>query len=212
MAIAMAVALVARRRSTPSRKYVGADGGRRERFRRGFLIDTFRVLLVLLDRIHSQILFLDLRQVVAIEIGHGQLPEDVIDDRRGHLDPVVQLDRPVRLEAGKDKGFDELLQRHAMLKPERDGDGEAVHEAAEGGPFLMHVQEDFAAGTVLVFTRAEIELMPPDDGFLRIPIASARERPAFRQVPHQHSLCDFFRHRQHFRRGFNRLAAVRRGG
>jgi hypothetical protein len=80
----------------------------------------------------------------AAEIGDGQLAEHVVEDRGGVLDRVVALHHAGRLEAGEGEGLDIFLQRHAVLQAERDGDGEVVHHRAEGGAFLVHVDEDLA--------------------------------------------------------------------
>src|SRR5580765_4052106 len=114
--ISMAIALMARYRPASRGKHFGTDRGRSQRFRSGFLLDTFRILLVHFDGVHSKILFLDLCQVIAVKIGHGKLPEYIIDDRCGHFDTIVQFDRPIRLETGKHERFDELLQWNAMLE------------------------------------------------------------------------------------------------
>src|SRR5205823_10258653 len=76
-------------------------------------------------RVASKVLFGDVGEIGAAEIGDGQLAEDVVDDRGGHLDAVVALDHAVGLEAGEDEGVHELLERHAVLESQRDGDGEA---------------------------------------------------------------------------------------
>ena len=77
-------------------------------------------------------------------------------------------DHAVRLEAREQEGVDEFFQRHAVLQAERDGDGEAVGHAAEGGAFLVHVDEDFAERAVLVFAGAQIDLVVADAGLLRV--------------------------------------------
>jgi hypothetical protein len=56
----------------------------------------------------------------------------------------------------KVKASTNFLERHAVLQAERDGDGEVVHQAAEGGAFLVHVDEDLAERAVLVFAGAQV--------------------------------------------------------
>src|SRR6185436_10918682 len=88
------------------------------------------------DAVGLQVGRLDVCQVVAGKIGDRQLAEDVVEDRRRHLDRVVAFDHPRWLEAGEGEGLDELLERYAVLQADRDGDGEVVHDTAEGGAFL----------------------------------------------------------------------------
>ena len=113
----------------------------------------------------------DVGEVVAAEIGDGQLAEDVVEDRGGVLDGVVALHQAGRLEAREGEGVDVLLERHAVLQAERDGDGEVVHQRAEGGAFLVHVDEDLAEPPVLVLAGAEIDLVAADGGLLRVALA-----------------------------------------
>ncbi len=80
----------------------------------------------------------------------------------------LPCDDAVRLEAREQEGVHVLLQRHAVLQAERDGDGEAVGHAAEGGAFLVHVEEDLAEGAVLVFAGAQVDLVVADAGLLRV--------------------------------------------
>src|SRR3546814_19281139 len=60
----------------------------------------------------------------------------------------------------------------SVLQADRDGDGEVVHQAAEGGAFLVHVQEDLAEFAVLVLAGAQIDLVAADGGLLRIALAA----------------------------------------
>ena len=113
----------------------------------------------------AQVLRLDVSQIMPVQIGDGQFAEDVVDDRGRHLDVRVALDHAVRLEAREQERIHELFQRHAMLQPERDGDGETVGHAAEGGPFLVHVEEDLAERAVLVLAGAQIILWLPMRAF-----------------------------------------------
>ena len=73
--------------------------------------------------------------------------EDVIHDGLGVAD--VGVAGPAGgLEAGVGELFAEDAQGHAVLEGERDGGGEGVHEAGDGGAFLGHADEDLARGAV----------------------------------------------------------------
>ena len=86
----------------------------------------------------------------------------------------LPCDDAVGLEAGEDEGVDELLERHAVLQAERDGDREAVHQAAEGRALLVHVDEDLAERAVLVLAGAQVDLVAADDRLLRVAAAALR--------------------------------------
>src|SRR6185295_20270783 len=76
--VSVTVAMLSIAVSTPW-KEVGADRRRRQGLRIGrFTVRTFRILVVSLDRIHSQIFRNHLSQIVTTQIGNGQLPEDVV--------------------------------------------------------------------------------------------------------------------------------------
>src|SRR5437867_7479984 len=142
-------------------------------------IHTLRILRILLDGIHSQIIIHHLLQIVTTQVGDGQLAEDVINDRGGHLDVIIEFDRPVRLEPREQERFHELFQRHTMLEPQRDRDREAVHQAAEGRALLVHVQEDLPQRPVGILTRPEVELVTADNSFLRVAEPPFRHAPSF---------------------------------
>ena len=131
---------------------------------------------------------------MAPQVGDGQLAEDVINDRGGHLDVIIEFDRPVRLEPREQERFHELFQRHTMLEPQRDRDREAVHQAAEGRALLVHVQEDLPQRPVGILTRPEVELVTADNSFLRVAEPPFRHAPSFGQVTDHHSLGYVFRH------------------
>ena len=101
---------------------------------------------------------------------------------------VVALDHAVGLEAREDEGVHELLERHAVLEPERDGDGEAVHEAAEGRAFLVHVEEDLAQRAVLVLAGAEVDLVAAHHRLLRVAGAAIGQPMPLAQVLGHHPL------------------------
>src|SRR3546814_2555537 len=81
-----------------------------------------------------------------------------------HLDGVVAVHHARGFETRESVGLDVLFKRHAVLQADRDGDGEVVHQAAEGGAFLVHVDEDLADRAVLVFAGAQVDLVAADDG------------------------------------------------
>ena len=111
-------------------------------------------------------------QIGAAQIGDTQFAENIIQHAGGVLDRVIADDQAGGLEAGEGEGLDEFLQRHAILQAHRDGDGEIVHQAAEGGAFLVHVDEDLAQPAILIFAGMEIDLVAADDGFLGIAFAA----------------------------------------
>ena len=98
-----------------------------------------------------------------------------------YLDRVVALHEAGRLEAGEGEGLDIFLERHAVLQAERDGDGEVVHQRAEGGAFLVHVDEDLAEPAVVVFAGAQIDLVAADDGLLGVALAAVGQLLALAQ-------------------------------
>jgi hypothetical protein len=58
------------------------------------------------------------------------------------------------------------------LQADRDGDGEIVHQRAEGGAFLVHVDEDLAQLAILELAGVQIDLVAADRGFLDIALAA----------------------------------------
>ena len=70
--------------------------------------------------------------------------------------------RALGLESREGEAVHELLERNAVLEAQRNGDGEAVHQRAEGGALLVHVDEDLAQRAVLVFAGAQVDLLPAD--------------------------------------------------
>jgi hypothetical protein len=48
------------------------------------------------------------------------------------------------------------------LQADRDRDGEVVHQRAEGGAFLVHVDEDLAELAIVEFTGVEVNLVTAD--------------------------------------------------
>lgn len=138
-----------------------------------FLVVVLGDLAGLAYRVAVEILRLDLHEVGAAEVGEGELAEDVVDDRGGHLDVVVALGRAVGLEAGEDEGFRELFEGDAVLEAEGDRDGEAVHQRPEGGAFAVHVDEDLTERAVLELTRSEVDLVAADASLLGVAFSSS---------------------------------------
>lgn len=143
-----------------------------------FLFVVFGDLVGFADGVAVEVFGLHLDEVGAAQVGQRELAEDVVDDRGRHLDVGVALDRAVRLEAGEDEGFRELLKRHAVLEAEGDRDGEAVHQRPEGGAFAVHVDEDLAEGAVLELAGSEVDLVAADSGLLGIALSTTREGAA----------------------------------
>ena len=187
------------------------DGRLRQCIKVRLFFEAFGIHVVFLHRIHAQIFLLHLRQVIPVEIRDGQFTEDIIDDRGRHFDSIVQFHGTVRLEPGKDKRLNEFFQRHAVLKSKRDGDRKTIHEASERRPFLVHVQKDFSDRPILIFTGAQVQLMSPDNGLLRVSASSTRERAALGEIPNEHPFGDFLRHPHHAGGRLHGLSTVRRG-
>ena len=87
----------------------------------------------------------------------------------------LPTDHAGRLELGEGEGLDILVERHAVLQAERDGDGEVVHHRAEGGALLVHVDEDLAEAAVVELAGAEIDLVAADDRLLGVALAAVRQ-------------------------------------
>jgi len=104
-------------------------------------------------------------EVVAAEIGDRELAEHVVEQRGRVLDGVVALHEAGGLEAGEGEGLHELFERHAELQAQRNRDREVVHQRAEGGALLVHVDEDFAEPAVLVFAGAQVDLVAATTAF-----------------------------------------------
>ncbi len=136
-----------------------------------------------------------MREVMAAEIGHGEFAEHVVEDRRRVLDRVVALDHAGRLELCEGEGFHIFLQRHTVLKTQRDGDGEVVHHRPEGRAFLVHIDEDFAKAAVTEFAGAQIHLVPADDSLLGVALATVRQLFAVTDNTLDDALDDLFRDR-----------------
>ena len=91
-------------------------------------------------------------------------------------------------------------------RPSEIGDGEIVHHGAEGGAFLVHVDEDLAEAPVLVFAGAQIDLVAADDRLLGVALAAVRQLLALADALDD-ALDDLFGHRR--RAGRRRLGDER---
>ncbi|CCC97391.1 protein of unknown function [Azospirillum baldaniorum] len=133
------------------------------------------LLVAAADREGHQILRRGVRQIGAAQVGDGDLAEDVVDDRGRHLDGVVAGHHARRLKAGEGEGLHELFQRHAVLQADRHRDGEVVHQRAEGGALLVHVDEDLADAAVLILAGAQVDLVAADGRLLGVALAAVRQ-------------------------------------
>src|SRR5690606_29104789 len=104
----------------------------------------------------------------------GQFAEHIVEDRGRVLDAIIAHDHAGRLEAGEGEGLHEFVQRHAILKADRDGDGKVVHHRTEGGAFLVHVDEDFAQTSIGIFAGVDIDLVATNDSLLGVTLAAVR--------------------------------------
>ncbi len=118
-----------------------------------------------------EILRLDLPELVSVQVGDGQIPEDIVQDAGRHLDVVVPLNHAVGLEAGEGKGVDVFFQGYPVLKAEGYGDGEGIQDASKGRPFLVHVQEDLSEAPIVVFAGSEEYRMAGDLRLLGIALS-----------------------------------------
>ena len=126
---------------------------------------------------------LDVGEVATAQIGNCNLAKNIVEDRGRHLDCVVARDQTRRLKPGEGKGLDKFLQGHAVLQANRYGNREVIHQAAEGGTFLVHIDKYFAQGTVVVFSGSQINLVAADDGLLRVTSPTLRQAAPFGDAP-----------------------------
>ena len=97
------------------------------------------------------------------------------------------------------------------MQADRNGDGEIVHQAAEGGAFLVHVDEDLAQPAVFIFAGVQIDLVAADDGLLGIALAAMGQAFALVAAHLDHPLDDPFDDRLdalHRRLGEERLDGI----
>ena len=118
---------------------------------------------------------IDLRQIRAAEIGHGEFAEDVVEDRGGVADGVVAAHFAGRLKAREQERVDIFFERHAILQADRNRNREIVHQRAEGGAFLVQVNEDFAEFAIVIFAGVQIDFVTADLRFLNVAFAAFRQ-------------------------------------
>ncbi len=114
-------------------------------------------------------------ELLAGEEAQLEPAEDVIHDGLGVADVLVAgpaggLKARVRELLAQD------FERHSVLQRERDGGGEGVHEAGDGGAFLGHLDEDFARLPVGVKADGDVALVSGDAEFV------GKRRTLFRQA------------------------------
>ena len=131
-------------------------------------------------------------EIVTSQIGHSQLTKNVVQDRRCHLDGIVAGDHTGWLKARESEGLHVFVQRHAVLQANGNGNREVVHQRAERGTFLVHVDEDFRQTSVLVFAGVQIDFVAADGGFLDIALSPVRRADALRDIPLDDALGDDF--------------------
>jgi hypothetical protein len=120
----------------------------------------------------------DMGEIVAAEVGNGELAENVVEDRGRVFDGVVAVNESGRLEPGEGEGLDIFFERNAVLQAERHRDREIVHERPERGALLVHVNEDFTQPAVGVLAGPEIDLVASDPRLLGIAAAPRRSAGA----------------------------------
>ena len=126
------------------------------------------------DIIKGCALGFDMGQIFTVKIGDRQFPEDIIQNRGRILDAVVALHHSSWLKSGEGESVHEFIERHAILQTDRDRDGEIIHHRAEARTLFVHINEDFAQLAILIFTSAQIDLMPANNRLLRIAPAPLR--------------------------------------
>ena len=102
----------------------------------------------------------------AVEEAELDPAEEVIHDGFGVADLLV-AGPAGGLEPGVGELFAEHFERHAVLEGERDGGGEGIHEAGNGGTFFCHADEDFARLAVGVEADGDVALVPAEAELVR---------------------------------------------
>ena len=68
------------------------------------------------------------------------------------------------------------LERHTVLQRERNRRGKGIHQAADGRPFLRHLDENFARLSVRIQANGDVAFMTGDRELMR------ERRPLLRQA------------------------------
>src|SRR5687768_15535741 len=84
-----------------------------------------------------------------------------------------------RLESGEHKFLYKLFQRHTILKPDGNRNGEAVKHTTHGSAFFCHVDEDLSHSTITIFPCSQEKCLPVDLRFLRETSAFSRKCSSF---------------------------------
>ena len=87
---------------------------------------------------------IDMNELGFAEVCDAEFTKDVVDDGCGEFDGAVVRNGAGGFEAREDKRIHVFFERDAVLQAQADCDGKAVHEASEGGAFLVHIDENFA--------------------------------------------------------------------
>src|SRR6266446_44169 len=106
-------------------------------------------------------------------------PRDVVEHRRNKTNVRIRGDAG-RLEARVEQFVDEDLEGHAILQAERNGEGQAVHDARERRALFGHLDEDFAGAIVLVHAYGDVAFVAADAEFVGYGSAFGRHLLALR--------------------------------
>ena len=88
-------------------------------------------------------------------------------------------------EPGQGEAVHVVLQRHAVLQPQADGGGQAVHHAAQRRALPRQGDVDLPQGAVGILAGADVDAVAADRGLLRVAPAARRQFPAARRL-HRH--------------------------
>ena len=80
------------------------------------------------------------------------------------------------------KFADKLVERNAILKAQRNGDGKSIHQAAIGRAFFVDIDKDLAQSPILVFARAQVNPLTRNAGLDRVAEPPFGELLAYRPV------------------------------
>ena len=126
------------------------------------------------NSIRQKITGVCMSKVCSAQIRDRKFPENIIKNRRRHLDSVISCHHARRLKSREGKSINEFFKGNAILKTNRNGHGKAVHQASESCAFLVHINENFSNATIFIFSCSQINLMPSHSCFLGIAFATFR--------------------------------------